>query len=146
MTRRRCSRSALTLLVAGMAVTGCGAAEGADPELPEVATVEAAEDGAPGIITLSDRADARLGITTTPVAADPAGLAVPYAALIYAVDGTTWVFVRTEPLTYQRTAVAVAAKTGDRVALTSGPPVGAEVVTVGAAELVGVETGIDGEE
>ena len=55
-------------------------------------------------------------------------------------------FVRTEPLTYQRTAVAVAAKTGDRVALTSGPPVGAEVVTVGAAELVGVETGIDGEE
>ena len=33
-----------------------------------------------------------------------------------------------------------------RVALTSGPPVGAEVVTVGAAELVGVETGIDGEE
>jgi hypothetical protein len=28
----------------------------------------------------------------------------------------------------------------------SGPPTGTEVVTVGAAELVGVEIGIDGEE
>jgi hypothetical protein len=147
MSSRRSHRSAMVLLAAGVALTGCeAAAQGADPELAEVATVDAAEDGGPGVITLSERADRRLGIETTPVSADPAGLVVPYAALVYAADGSTWVFVRTEPLTYQRTAVTVKTKTGDQVSLTSGPPVGTEVVTVGAAELVGVETGIDGEE
>ena len=71
---------------------------------------------------------------------------IPYAALVYATDGSTWVFVRKEPLTYQPAPVTVAGKTGDQVAITSGPPVGTEVVTVGAAELVGIQTGIDGEE
>jgi hypothetical protein len=146
MTSRHSYRSAL-LLAAGVALSGCQmAAQGADPELAEVATVEAAEDGGPGVITLSEPAEQRLGIVTTPVATDPAGLVVPYAALVYETDGSTWVFVRKAPLTYQRTAVSVAGKSGDQVAITSGPPAGTEVVTVGAAELIGVETGIDGEE
>jgi multidrug efflux pump subunit AcrA (membrane-fusion protein) len=83
---------------------------------------------------------------TTPVATDPGGLVVPYAALVYDTDGSTWVFVRQEPLTYQRSPVTVAGKDGDRVVLTDGPSAGTEVVTVGAAELVGLEVGIDGEE
>jgi hypothetical protein len=146
MSSRRSYRSIL-LLAAGVALSGCQvAAQGADAELAEVATVEAPEDGGPGVITLSESADQRLGIVTTPVATDPAGLVVPYAALVYETDGSTWVFVRQAPLTYQRAPVTVAGKTGDQVTLTSGPPAGTEVVTVGAAELIGVETGIDGEE
>jgi hypothetical protein len=54
--------------------------------------------------------------------------------------------VQTEPRTYQREQIAIGAVTGDRATLTSGPAAGALVVTQGAAELVGVETGIDGEE
>jgi hypothetical protein len=146
MSSRRSYRSAVVLLMTGVALSGCGAAQGADPELAEVATVDAAEDGGPELITLSAPAERRLGIETTPVATDPAGLTVPYAALVYATDGSTWVFVRKEPLTYQRTPVTVAGKTGDQVAITSGPPAGTDVVTVGVAELIGVETGIDGEE
>jgi hypothetical protein len=146
MSSRRSYRSAMVLLTAGVALSGCGAAQGADPELAEVATVDAAEDGGPDLITLSAPAERRLGIETTPVATDPAGLMVPYAALVYATDGSTWVFVRKEPLTYQRTPVTVAGKTGDQVAITSGPPAGTDIVTVGVAELIGVETGIDGEE
>jgi hypothetical protein len=147
MSSRLSYRSAMVLLAAGVALTGCeAAAQGADPQLAEVATVDTAEDGGPGLITLSEPAERRLGIGTTPVATDPAGLVVPYAALVYATDGSTWVFVRKEPLTYQRTPVTVAGKAGDQVAITSGPPAGTEVVTVGAPELVGVETGIDGEE
>jgi hypothetical protein len=146
MSSRRSYRSVL-LLAAGVALSGCQvAAQGADPELAEVATVEAAEDGGPGVITLSESADQRLGIVTTPVATDPAGLVVPYAALVYETDGSTWVFIRTAPLTYERALVTVAGKTGDQIALSAGPPAGTEVVTVGAAELIGVETGIDGEE
>jgi multidrug efflux pump subunit AcrA (membrane-fusion protein) len=147
MSRRLSYVSIRVLLPAGVALTGCqGAAQGADAELAEAATVDAAEDGGPEVITLSGPAERRLGIETTTVATDPAGLVIPYAALVYASDGSTWVFVRKDPLTYQPAPVTVAGKTGDQVAITSGPPAGTEVVTVGAAELVGIQTGIDGEE
>ena len=147
MSSHRSYRSAMVLLAAGVALAGCEtSAEGADPGLAEVATVDTAEDGGSAVISLSEAAERRLAIATTPVATDPAGFVIPYAALVYATDGSTWVFVRKEPLTYQRTPVTVAGKAGDRVTITAGPPAGAEVVTVGAAELVGVETGIDGEE
>ena len=134
------------LLVCGVILTGCGTAQGKDPELPEVATLAVAEDGTPGVITLSEAAERRLGITTAPVTADSAGLVVPYAALVYGTDGATAVFVETKPLAYQRTPVTVAVRNGDQVVLTAGPPADTEVVTVGAAELVGIETGLDGEE
>jgi hypothetical protein len=54
--------------------------------------------------------------------------------------------VQVAPRTYQREAIGIQAVTGDQVQLTSGPAAGTPVVTQGAAELVGVETGIDGEE
>jgi hypothetical protein len=144
----RLSRLHATLLVAaGMGLAGCqAAAQGMDAEPAEVATFEAAEDGGPGVITLAEPAERRLGIETTPVATGPAGLVIEYAALVYAPDGSTWVFAREEPLTYRRTPVVVAGRNGDQVALSTGPPAGTEVVTVGVPELVGVESGIDGEE
>jgi hypothetical protein len=138
---------AALLVAAGLALAGCGAAAGgADTALPEVASVATPQDGGPAVITLSEAAEQRLGIQTAAVAAGPTGPTVPFAALVYQPDGSTWVFVRTEPFTYRRTAVAVGPKSGDQMTLTSGPPAGTEVVTVGAAELVGVEIGIDGEE
>ncbi len=137
----------LTALLLAAGLAGCGATEGAAEDvMAEVASVETPADGGPGVITLSEAAERRLVIETTPVAAAPAGLVVPYAALIYDTDGATWVFIRTAPLTYQRAPVVTVGKSADQMVLSSGPPVGAEVVTVGAAELVGVETGIDGEE
>jgi len=139
-------RPAVLLVVCVVALAGCGTVEGEDPDLPRVATVATAGDGTGGLITLSEAAERRLGIATAPVATGSAGLVVPYAALVYEVDGRTTVFAETEPLTYQRTPVTVASRSGDQVVLTAGPPAGTEVVTVGAAELVGIETGLDGEE
>jgi hypothetical protein len=43
-----------------------------------------------------------------------------------------------------RSAIDVASIEGDRALLTSGPPVGTTVVTVGVAELYGAETGVGG--
>jgi hypothetical protein len=142
------SRGSAALLVSAcLALAGCqAAAQGADKTLDEVATVQESENGAPAVLTLSERAEQRLGIETATVAQGRAGLSVPYAAVVYDADGSSWVFVRTDPHTYQRAEVALGHKTGNEVALASGPPAGTEVVTVGAAELVGVETGIDGEE
>jgi predicted small lipoprotein YifL len=134
------------LIAAGLALAGCGTAEGADIPPAEVATVDTTQQGQPGVITLVDAAAQRLGMQTAPVAAGPTGLTVPYGALVYQADGSAWVFVQTAPLTYQRASVAVTGISGGQVTLSSGPAAGTAVVTVGAAELIGVENGIDGEE
>jgi hypothetical protein len=108
--------------------------------------VEAAPDGGPARITLTEDAAAKVQLQTTPVAAGPAGLVIPYAAIVYAADGTAWTFVQVEPLTFQRAALSVSGITGDDALLAAGPPAGTEVVTIGAAELVGAEAEIDGGE
>jgi hypothetical protein len=54
------------------------------------------------------------------------------------------VYVETEPLVYVRHAITVDRVDGDVAVLHDGPPVGTPVVTVGSAELYGVESGIGG--
>jgi uncharacterized iron-regulated membrane protein len=144
---RSCGIAAL-LMSMGLAVAGCGGtARGAADEVrAETATVTTPDGGGPALVTLVEAAAKRLDIRTAAVAAAAGSLTVPYSAVVYQPDGSTWVYAQTEPLTYQRAAITVAAVHGDQVTVTAGPPVGTEVVTQGAAELVGVETGIDGEE
>jgi hypothetical protein len=138
---------AALLITGSLVLAGCGgSAQGAAEQPAEVATVDTPKDGGPGVITLVEEAAKRLDIKTTPVTAGPAGLVVPYTAVVYEPDGSPWVFVQTEELTYQRAAIAVTSIAGDQVTVSSGPQAGTEVVSQGAAELVGVETGIDGEE
>jgi hypothetical protein len=146
MTTGRSYGIAALLVATGLALAGCGSAKGADVPPAKVASVQMGAEGEPALIRLADAAVKRLGVQTAPVTAGPAGLAVPYGALVYEADGSSWVFVQTAPLSYQRARIDVAGITGDQVTLTSGPPVGTQVVTVGAAELVGVEIGISGEE
>lgn len=68
---------------------------------------------------------------------------IPYAALIYDVEGGNWVYVK-EPdaLAFVRERVTVDYIEGDQVFLTDGPPLGTEIVTVGVSELYGLETGV----
>lgn len=94
-------------------------------------------------LTLTGKAAERLAITTAPVTDAGGGrLAVPYAALLYLPDGTTFVYTNPDGTSYVRAPIAVQSITGDQVVLTSGPPVGTRVVTTGGAELWGVEFGI----
>ena len=148
MSRSRSCGIAALLVTVGLSVAGCGgSAQGAaDEAAAEMATVTSPEDGGPAVVTLVEAAAKRLDIQTTAVAAAAAGLTVPYSAVVYQPDGSTWVYTQTEALTYQRAPITIAAVRGDQVTLAAGPPVGTEVVSQGAAELVGVETGIDGEE
>ena len=146
MTTGRSCRIAVLLTAAGLATAGCVQAQGADSAVAKVASVEVPPDGGPALVTLSEAAEKRLDLQTAEVTQGASGLVIPYAAVVYEADGSSWAYVRTEPQTYQRSSIAIDSITGDQVALTSGPPAGTEVVTVGAAELVGVEIGIDGEE
>jgi predicted small secreted protein len=146
MTIRRSQGIAALLVAAGLGLTGCEAAQGASQAVEEPATLHDGQDGAPGVVTLSEGAQKRLSIQTAPVTAAGPALVMPYSALVYEPDGSSWAYVQTEPLTYQREKVAISNIVGDQAQLTSGPKAGSLVVTQGAAELVGVETGIDGEE
>jgi hypothetical protein len=68
---------------------------------------------------------------------------VPYAALIYTPDGRAWVYTSEKPLEFVRHPVRVGEIRGDSAHLEAGPAAGVSVVTVGAAELLGTEFGVD---
>lgn len=68
---------------------------------------------------------------------------IPYQAVIYDVTGGTWVYVKeADALAFVRQSITIDYIEGDIAYLTDGPPVGAEVVIVGGAELYGTETGV----
>ena len=140
--------TAALLLAAGAGSTACQGASGAEPEdaIAAAASVEPAADGGPARLHLTEESVLRLGLETTPVEGTAAALAVPYAAVVYDAEGASWVFVEVEDRVYQRASITITAIEGDDVGLSDGPPPGAEVVTVAAAELVGVEAGISGGE
>ena len=67
---------------------------------------------------------------------------IPYSAVMYDVSGDTWVYTNTEPLVFIRHRVTIQHIDGEMAVLKDGPATGTEVVTVGAAELFGAETGV----
>jgi hypothetical protein len=132
--------------LAGLLLAACS---GAPPEsAPKEAAVVVEKNEATGIsrLALSENAAERLGIATAPVADAPAGrgTTVPYSAIVYDKDGATWAYTNPEALVYLRAAITVERIAEDLAILSSGPPVGTSVVTVGTAELWGVETGVGG--
>ncbi len=68
---------------------------------------------------------------------------IPYAALIYDLNGDTWTYTNPEPLVFLRHRVTVDYVDGDLAVLLDGPRAGVAVVTIGAAELFGVEFGVE---
>lgn len=67
---------------------------------------------------------------------------VPYAAVLYGVNGETWVYSSLEPLVFARQPIVIDYIEDDLAILSEGPEAGTPVVTVGAAELFGAETGV----
>ncbi len=67
---------------------------------------------------------------------------VPYSSVLYDVRGNTWVYINPKPLVFVRHAIKVDFIEGNDAVLTDGPAVGTKVVSVGAPELYGAETGI----
>ena len=67
---------------------------------------------------------------------------IPYAAVLYGVNGETWAYTNPEPLVFVREAITIDYVEGDQAFLSEGPQAGTAVVTVGGAELFGTETGV----
>ena len=116
----------------------------------DAAKVEKADGGALPRITLSDEAAARLGVATDPVRTQSAGdiqqLAIPYRAVVYDAQGQAFTYVSPEPHVFTRVPLTVDTVQGDTALLDSGPAAGTPVVSTGAEELWGAETGVGGED
>ena len=66
---------------------------------------------------------------------------MPYTAVLYEANGDTFTYTSPKPRTFVRRGVRVAYIKSGRAFLQAGPPAGTAVVTVGAAEIWGVEYG-----
>ena len=132
---------AVLIFASGLLLSACGGVT-SEAAIPEPAKVEA-----DGRITLTEMASQRLGLQTAPISEAQVGggmqTVVPYAAVLYGQHGETWVYVSPEPLVFLRQPITVGDIEGDAGVLLEGPPVGTQVVTSGAAELFGVESGLD---
>jgi hypothetical protein len=149
---------AASLVVVSLGLAGCGVArtEYGDVSQGGPAKLQPIKGTDLHRVTLTSDAAHKLGVQTAatagaamPAVSDGTAAAqtvVPLAAIIYDKDGGTWVYTTTPgTLSYQRAAVSIARIDGDSADLTSGPAAGTQVVTVGAAELLGAELGVAGE-
>jgi hypothetical protein len=127
-----------------LALAGCGSGSGAGD--PSPATLKPVAGSRVQQVQLTPAAVHRLGIQTQPVRQASAGTVIPYSAVVYDTDGSTWTYVNTSGRTFVRDRIKVTAIEGRSALLSTGPAVGARVVTVGAPELLGTEYDISGEE
>ena len=137
-------------LVIGAAAILAGCATAAPAEAPPALIKPVAGSQIPQL-QLTERAVQRLGVVTQPVrqtatAGHAAREIIPYSAVVYDTDGSTWTYVNTAARTYERKPITVTEIDGGIAQLSAGPPAGTPVVTVGAAELLGTEYNISGEE
>lgn len=136
------SMAAASLLVSVLLLSACSPVEEEVPtgEGPAKVTGE-------GVVLTADAVE-RLDMETDTVRDSGskqggARLVIPYASLFYGPTGDTWTYVESKARTYERAPVEVDHIDGNLVYLTDGPRSGTSVVTQGAAELFGVETGVD---
>jgi hypothetical protein len=132
------------LIVFGLSLSACAAAQEETSSGSEARTIEPIEGTDLVRVILTAEAAERLEMQTAPVRdAEGTQTVIPYAAVFYGPTGDTWTYTSLEPLTFERASIIIDHFEGDLVFLSDGPPIGTAVVTQGAAELFGVETGVD---
>ena len=141
---------AAALLVAGLGLAACSPVE-EEVALTEPSHVEEIEGSDFLQITLEERAAERLDLQTAQVVerkmttGESRGeqrKVIPEGALIYDPTGEAFAYTSTEPLVFVRAPLEIDYIENGELILRNGPDVGTEVVTVGAAELWGSETGV----
>jgi hypothetical protein len=140
--RSRRLATTFALLAIPLLATACGGTPAEEASVESAVTKQV-----PGTdivrVELSADAAERLGVRTVAVRSDPMSsrAVIPYAAVLYDPDGSTWTYASPARLVYQRKDISVARIQGDAAVLSRGPPVGTVVVTAGATEIWGVEYG-----
>jgi hypothetical protein len=141
------------VIAALFVAVGCGSPATAAPG-EKAAQVIHVDGSDVSRVVLTEQGASRIGLKTEPVREVAQSIKVPgpptqyrivpVAALVYDKNGGTWVFATVAPLTYERKRLTVVRIEGAGVIVQSGMSLGTEVVTVGTAELLGAEFGVDG--
>ena len=127
------------------ALSACGPSHGEIEETAaELFQIEAGHGHVTRVV-LEPAAIETLRIETGKVAGGVGGSTLPYSALVYGPDGSTFVYTNPEANTYDRQSVTVDHIAGDEVYVSAGPAPDTPVVTQGAAELTGMEFGLEDE-
>ena len=130
-------RTAILLVLVGLLLSACGPnAEVTEKIAPS--KLEPIEGTDLSRVILTEKAAERLGIETV----SASGSEVPYAAVIYDIEGNTWVYISPLPLTFVRESIMIDHIEGDTAVLSESLDSEMNVVTVGVAELYGTETGV----
>jgi hypothetical protein len=131
-----------------LALAGCG---GSATHPPAPASRLESVPGSPaGKIVLTAAGAQHIGVRTASVLSVPAPASttgapiavIPYSAIVYDPSGKAYAFTSPAPLTYTEVPIAIDRVDGDSAYLLVGPRPGSRVVTVGAEELFGVQTGV----
>ncbi len=143
--QRRARWMISVLILAALPLAACSQ-KSASASTVKPAYVEDIEGSDFKRVVLTEKAAERLDIQVALVSEEQVEgtprLVIPYAALMYGLNGETWAYIMSEPLTFVREAIIVDYIEGDMAVLLAGPAIGTEVVTVGAALLYGAETGV----
>ena len=136
----------ILVIVAALSLAACAQTSASTSEKVQPAIVEPIEGTELNRLTLTEKAAQRLDIQTVQVREEQVDgaqrLVIPYSAVIYDLEGATWMYVSPAPLTYVREPITIDYIEGDMVVLAEGPASGTEIVTVGVPELYGTDTGI----
>ena len=126
------------LVLVGFLLSACGGQVPVTGEKIAPSTLEEIEGTDLSRVILTEKAAERIGIETV----SASGNTVPYAAVIYDIEGNTWIYTNPAPLTFVREPIVIDHIEGDVAFLSEGLGSDFTVVTVGVSELYGTETGV----
>jgi hypothetical protein len=136
-------------IVAAASTTGCAKTMVSASAKTEPFKLELIDEAA-GLnrITLESTAAERIGIETAKTGVllrfggESKRTTVPYGAVMYDAQGSSFVYTNPKPLVFVRHPITVDYVEDDLAVLLDGPPSGTPVVHVGVAELQGIEFGV----
>ncbi len=85
------------------------------------------------------RAGERIAVEIPTLGSRQESLVLPFSAVLHDIHGGQWVYEQKAEHVYTRRRIQVERLAGTDAILATGPPVGAKIVTDGAAELFGTE-------
>jgi len=124
--------------VVSLSLAACGPKPTTPIEKIDPSKLEEIEGSELKRVILTEKAAERIGLQTVPVN----GLVIPYSAVIYDVEGNTWIYTNPAPLTFVREQIDIIRIEGDQAYLSQTPEFDAPIVIVGVAEIYGAETGV----
>ena len=127
----------MLIMVATLGLAACGP-KASTTEKINPSTLEKIEGSDLQRVILTEKAAERIGVQTVPVSS----MTVPYSAVIYDIEGNTWVYTNPSPLTFVRAPIVIDRIEGDQAFLAEGLETDAPIVTVGVMEIYGAETGV----